>query len=61
MAGETSYQVQYWNSNSSSWVTLGSAGANVTSARITSGLGFYFRIGATNAFGTSWSPFILAQ
>jgi hypothetical protein len=61
VAGETSYRVEYWNRNTGQWAYLGTAGANVTSVKIFNGLGFYFRVGATNSFGTNFSPFVLAQ
>jgi hypothetical protein len=61
VAGETSYRVEYWNRNTGQWAYLGTPGANVTSVKIFNGLGFYFRVGATNSFGTNFSAFVLAQ
>ena len=61
VAGETSYRVYYWSSSTSKWVYLTTLGANATSVRINYGLGYYFTVGATNSYGTTFSPYMLAQ
>jgi hypothetical protein len=61
VAGETRYVVQYWNARTGGWVSLGTLGANVTSVKINYGLGGYFRVGAVNAFGTTFSAYVLAK
>jgi hypothetical protein len=56
---ETGFVVEYWNG--SAWTQVSTVGAGVTSLSITNGHGFYFRVGATNSAGTSYSDYVLAN
>jgi hypothetical protein len=59
VAGATGYEVQWWNSSASAWVTLGTYSG--TSVLITNGLAFYWRVRAVNASGASgYSAYVLA-
>ena len=61
VAGETSYVIQYWKSSTSQWVTLATRGAGTTSIGINYGHGYYWRVGAMNWYGTSYSNYVLAK
>ncbi|MBA3727127.1 MAG: fibronectin type III domain-containing protein [Armatimonadetes bacterium] len=61
VANETSYVVQYWNSSTANWVNLTTLNANTTSVQINYGLGYYWRIGAANSIGTTFSDWVLAK
>jgi hypothetical protein len=52
--GATDYVVQYWNG--SAWITLGKSG-NRLSYGLSSGYGWYYRIGATNGLVTNYGNY----
>src|SRR5205085_1650868 len=56
--GETSYVIEYWTG--ATWVQFASVTADVTTLYVTDGVGSYFRVGAKNSFGTTYSDYTLA-
>ena len=55
---ETGFQIDRWNSSTSTWVQIGTVGPNVTTYTDTSlspSTTYYYDVAAYNSVGTSWA------